>query len=230
MSLVSNYYDLRRSADMIENGMHRELVGGMWSEIGKLQFEYVKNNGLRSDERFLDIGCGCFRGGAFFIEYLNSGNYYGLDISQDLLDVGYNVELKKLGLQSKQPKNNLHCTEQFDASIFQVEFHYALALSLFTHLTINHIRLCLAQLASVMESGGEFYATVFLCPNDYNIHEPLYHSKGGITTNSTSDPYHYKFNDLLHACEELPWEAKLMKDWEHPRSQSMIRFKRKRDL
>lgn len=42
---------------------HRIAVGGMWDEIGKLQFEFMVKQGLKPHHKFLDIGCGSLRGG-----------------------------------------------------------------------------------------------------------------------------------------------------------------------
>jgi hypothetical protein len=52
-------------------------VGGMWEEIGKLQLDFLVNQGLRPTHKFLDIGCGTLRGGRHFIRYLDAGNYAG---------------------------------------------------------------------------------------------------------------------------------------------------------
>lgn len=42
---------------------HREYVGGMWDEIGKLQFNFLLSRGLRPEHVFLDIACGPLGGG-----------------------------------------------------------------------------------------------------------------------------------------------------------------------
>ena len=56
------------------------MVGGMWDEIGRLQFEFLRARGLKADHWLLDIGCGCLRGGIHAIKYLKTGNYYGFCI------------------------------------------------------------------------------------------------------------------------------------------------------
>ena len=49
---------------------HRGVVGGMWDEIGKLQFEFMVKQGLKSEHKFLDIGCGSLRGGSISSNFL----------------------------------------------------------------------------------------------------------------------------------------------------------------
>jgi len=51
---------------------HRGFVGGMWDEIGQLQFEYMRSKGLSPEARFIDVACGSLRGGRLFIPYLNA--------------------------------------------------------------------------------------------------------------------------------------------------------------
>ncbi|MGL5080430.1 MAG: hypothetical protein ACRC8A_02975 [Microcoleaceae cyanobacterium] len=55
-------------------GFHRQFVGGMWDEIGKLQFDFLLANNLKPSSKFLDVGCGALRGGIPFVPYLDKGN------------------------------------------------------------------------------------------------------------------------------------------------------------
>ena len=75
---------------------HRLGVGGMWEEIGKLQYELVVREGLLPRHKLLDVGCGSLRGGVHFIRYLDSGNYYGMDKNEKLLSAGHDVELPRM--------------------------------------------------------------------------------------------------------------------------------------
>jgi SAM-dependent methyltransferase len=72
---------------------HRHIVGGLWEELGALQFEYLVSSGLRPEHYFLDIGCGSFRGGRHFIPYLEPGRYFGVDRNAEPLRVGQEQEL-----------------------------------------------------------------------------------------------------------------------------------------
>jgi hypothetical protein len=62
MSKIS-VYDRELPPEEIRAGVHRDLVGGLWEELGRLQFEFLVGAGLRPEMRLLDIGCGCPRGG-----------------------------------------------------------------------------------------------------------------------------------------------------------------------
>lgn len=227
-STISNYYDLDLAAQHVKEGSHRGFVGGLWDEVGKLQFDYVADQGLRRDAKVLDIGCGCLRGGVHFVDYLDSGNYFGIDISESLLQAGFDTEIAALNLQHKLPRGNLRCNGEFDASFFGVKFDVLIAQSVFTHLPWNHIKLCLARAAGFTRVNGLFYATFFLCEDgvDWTMPQPIV---GEISSKPTSDPYHYTAHDIHGLVQELPWSVDVVGDWQHPRRQSMVVFRRLAD-
>src|SRR5260370_8477682 len=65
-------------------------------------FDYVASTGLKPDMRMREIGCGNLRAGRLFIDYLDSGDYYGIDISPDILLAAQRT-LSDAGLQDKLP-------------------------------------------------------------------------------------------------------------------------------
>jgi ubiquinone/menaquinone biosynthesis C-methylase UbiE len=203
-------------------GLHRESVGGMWDEIGKLQFDFILNQGLKPEMKFVDIGCGCFRGGVHFLRYLNSGNYYGIDMNSSLIDAGYQQELDVTN-RNKLPQKNLLVNDHFELYLLGVEFEFALAQSVFTHLPLNHIRRCLFELAKCVKQGGKFYATFFECSSE-SLYTLTTHQPGGIITSMDSDPYHYQLQDFFWLIKGLPWTLSYIGDWKHPRGQKMLSF------
>lgn len=222
----SRYYDEDYLRSSIEAGKHREEVGGVWEELGRMQLDFLKAQGLAPNHTVLDIGCGCLRAGVHLIGFLNDQNYYGMDISQSLLHAGYNIELASVGLQHKLPVENLLCDGSFSFERFNRVFDFAVAQSLFTHLPINHIRVCLTKLANHVRVGGTLFATFFECPPAESIIKPVTHYPGETTSYSERDPYHYFFADLEYCVRLLPWRAEYMGDWNHPRGQMMAAFHR----
>jgi len=69
LEAYSRHTDIR-----VERDPH-SAVGGMWEQIGQLQFDFLVNHGLEPNHKLLDIGCGTLRGGRHFITYLVPGNY-----------------------------------------------------------------------------------------------------------------------------------------------------------
>ncbi len=217
-----NDYWRQLTPEQIEAGEHRALVGGMWDEIGGLQFAYLKERGLRPEHRLLDVGCGALRGGLRFIDYLDPGNYYGIDLNASLIEAG-RVEVERAGLSAKAP--NLLVTEAFEARRFGVRFDYAVAVSLFTHLPLNHIGRCLVRVGEALEPGGQFYATFFESPRPLHL-EPIANEPGGVVTRYDGDPYHLSFREVRWLARRAGVAAERIGEWGHPRAQKMLRFSR----
>ncbi|MEM2085824.1 MAG: class I SAM-dependent methyltransferase [Archaeoglobaceae archaeon] len=179
---------------------YKEAVGGLWEEIGKLQFEFLVKEGLKPEHYFLDVGCGSLRGGIHFIRYLMPTHYVGVDIDEELLKAG-KLELVKNNLLDKNPV--LVRMGDFNFSSLNREFDFALAQSVFTHLPLNSIIRCILNIEKVLVRGGRFYATFFESPKKFHL-EPLRHPKvdGPDTiTNFDMDPYHYSFEIFKWICE-----------------------------
>lgn len=220
---VSPYYNTGEVARRVADGQHRDVVGGMWDKIGRLQFDVMQEQGLAPHHKLLDIGCGALRGGIHFVRYLDAGNYFGMDISPSLLEAGYELELDEAD-RAKLPRDNLKSDSDFDFGIFRTKFDKAIALSVFTHLPFNHIRVCLERLAGVMKPGGIFHATFFEIPEDHTSGQPRRHTPGDVTTHGTSDPYHYRVSDFAHAIRSLPWTLQYFGDFGHARGQYLLMF------
>lgn len=210
----------------IKRGQHRELVGGMWDELGQLQLDFLVGQGMRPSHTLLDIGCGALRGGVKLIPWLDPGGYWGIDRNRGLLDVGYDIELGRLGLTMRQPRAQLVHLEDFEFASLSVRFDMAIAQSLFTHLSLNRIRRCMAQLASVMDMGGQLYASFFELNDVARRELPIVHQPGGMTSHSDRSFYHYHRSDFAFAIQGLPWSLDYIGEWGHPRDQRMVRFKR----
>ena len=198
-------------------------VGGMWNEIGKLQFDYLVSQGLKPGHRLLDVGCGCLRGGIHFIRYLANGHYHGVDKNEYLLHAGRDKELPLAGLADRQVA--LVCRDDFDFSHFGVSFDFALAQSVFTHLPWNSILRCLAQIQTVLASDGRFYATFFEDVDGLHKASPLEHSPGNIITYPDSNPYHYEFSVFQDLAHRTGLRVENIGEWNHPRAQRMMAFR-----
>jgi len=222
---TSHYYDQDLVAQQVESGQHRAVIGGMWDEIGLLQFDFLVARGLKPHHRLIDVGCGSLRGGVHFARYLDPGNYYGIDLNRTLIEAGYEQELKPEGLDKRVPRKNLQVSGEFDFSLFDQPFDFALALSVFTHLPLNTMRICLERLAPHMAGGGAFFATVFEADPRAPTWKALHHQPGGITTYGDHDPYHYRREDMAYIARASGWTAEWIGEFDHPRDQQMVCFR-----
>lgn len=200
-------------------GRHRDLVGGLWEEMGRLQLDFLVEQGLTPDMRLLDVGCGALRAGRLLVDHLEPEHYYGIDIGADVLQAGYDDELTD-EQRVRLPERNLRVTDRFDAD-FGVQFDMAIAQSVFTHISLNSARVCLWRLAKVMKPGGRFYVTFFqrrAGTEPDRIFKDRHYSDHNIFWNYRSD--------LRFVAERTPFEFRYVGDWGHPRDQKMVEYTR----
>lgn len=214
-------YGREFTEDQIAQRRHRKYVGGHWDSMGRLQLDFLTSRGLRRDHLFLDVGCGSFRAGSHLIDYLDPGHYYGIDINPNIIRAGYENELTE-DQRGCLPQNNLRATDRFDAD-FGATFDMAIAQSMFTHISLNHIRLCLYRVAKVMRPGSVFYATFY----DEPAGVPLDTIKGRRHTERNT--FWYYRGDMRWAASFSPWKLTYIGEWGHPRGQKMLKFTRVED-
>jgi hypothetical protein len=192
---------------------HREYVGGLWEEIGKLQFEFLISEGLKPYHYFLDIGCGSLRGGVHFIPYLEIGHYLGIEKEKLLIRAGINKELGKSLYKLKKP--HLIISKNFEFGKFGIAPDYALAQSLFTHLPALLIHTCFGKLRRCMKEHGRFYATFFEVEREIsNPQEPHDHGY-----------FAYTRRQIEQFGLENGWKTEYIGKWKHPRDQVIVRYR-----
>ncbi|HEX2315865.1 MAG TPA: class I SAM-dependent methyltransferase [Thermomonospora sp.] len=168
-----------------------------WLALGKLQFDYLVDHGLRPGDRMLEIGCGNLRAGWRFIEYLEPGHYHGVDISPDILFAAQDT-LVRYGLQDRLP----HLTPVRDLRLeFLPDAHFTVvhAHSVFSHSPIEVIDECLAHVGRVLAPGGFFDFT-------YNRTEGAEH-------HVLREDFYYRTATLVARAEAHGLAARPMDDW-----------------
>jgi SAM-dependent methyltransferase len=189
---------------------HRGYVGGLWDEIGRLQFDFLLREGLRPTDVLLDVGCGALRGGVHFVRYLNPGHYIGLDKEPALIRAGKR-ELGRAMLREKKPAFVI--SADFDFSTIPRKPTFALAQSLFSHLEPAHIEACLRRLRPAMAAGGRFYAT-------FNEREQRV-----VAGHSHSHAFFaYRRDELAEIGVTTGWQPSYVGDIGHPRGQVVMLF------
>lgn len=215
-----NAYGQQLTDEEIASGAHRNFVGGLWESIGELQFNFLVKQGLSPAHTLLDVGCGALRGGVRAVRYLDHGNFYGLDLNESLIKAG-EIELRNAGLGGKSA--NLLVNDLFEFSTFNKLFDFAIAVSVFTHLPMNHIVRCLVEMQKVLAPAGCFYATFFEAPHSAYL-SSLKHTPGEITTHYDNDPFHYSFEEMEIISNISNLHVTLIGEWDHPRNQRMLKF------
>jgi len=199
---------------------HRAAVGGLWDVIGPLQLEFLRSQGLESDDYLLDVGCGSLRAGLHFVRYLDPGHYLGMDVNRALLEAGQG-ELERAGLGDREAV--LLVDGDFRFGRFGHKVEMAIAQSVFTHISFNSILRCLGEMEQVLVPGGRFFATFFENAHGRLDRDPIEQCEHG-TTYCDRNPYHYDPDALRWAVEGSSLDYELIGDWGHPRNQKMAVF------
>jgi len=186
-----------------------------WLKIGQMQFDYLVSHGLKPGMRMLEIGCGNLRAGRLFIDYLDAGDYYGIDISPDILLAAQRT-LAESGLQGKLP----HLTLVRDLKLaFLPAGHFDVvhAHSVFSHSPIRVIEECLAHVGRVMKPDGFFDFT--------------FDRTQGAEHQVLHEDFYYRTETLVAMAGRHGLAGQFMTDWEElPHQQSRLRITRPAEL
>jgi SAM-dependent methyltransferase len=205
-----SYYRAVMASDSARS--HDGAVGSRthdsWIKIGQMQFDYLIGHGLKPGDRMLEIGCGNLRAGRLFIDYLDAANYYGIDISPDILLAAADT-VEEYGLQRKLP----HLTLVRDMSLgFLPDGHFTVvhAHSVFSHSPIEVIDECLRTVRRVMAPGGFFDFT--------------FDRTEGAEHHVLREDFYYRTETLIALAARNGLQARFMADWELlPHEQSKLR-------
>ena len=206
-----SYYRAVMASDAARS--HEGAVGSKthdsWLKIGQMQFDYLVSHGLKPDMRMLEIGCGNLRAGRLFIDHLDPGNYYGVDISPEILLAAQDT-VAQYGLQGKLP----HLTLVRDlrlAFLPDGQFDVIHAHSVFSHSPIEVIDECLAHIGRIMAPGGFFDFT--------------FDRTEGAEHQVLREDFYYRTQTLIALAASHGLHATFMTDWEElPHEQSKIRI------
>jgi SAM-dependent methyltransferase len=192
---------------------HRRYVGGLWDSLGRLQFEFMRKEGLQPHHYLLDVACGSLRGGVHFIPYLEAGHYLGIDKEESLITAGIEKELGRALYEQKKPR--FVVSDSFEFNRFDVRCDYAFAQSLFTHVPAPLIELCFRNLRPHIQEDGVFYATFFETPTEMaNPDQPYDHGY-----------FAYSRRQMERFGTAHGWRPAYTGQWGHPRGQVMVRYR-----
>jgi len=105
---------LPQGYDDAKHYVHTDGISGL------LQFELLKREGCRPDSTVLEIGCGCLHAGIPLIQYLEKGNYVGVDPNRWLRQEAMkNRHVRRL-VKHKQAR--FLAVDDFDASGVGMKF------------------------------------------------------------------------------------------------------------
>ena len=108
-----------------------------FEQAGRSQFIALLVEGLNSESRVLDIGCGCLRTGYWLIRFLDAGCYHGIEPARRRVEYGLRYLFTPEEVKLKQPRFDFN--PYFDTSVFGTLFDFFLAGSIWTHASKRQI-------------------------------------------------------------------------------------------
>lgn len=147
-------------ADIQERGEYlaaKVFTGGpvkYFEQAGRLQFEVLIHEGLRPRSKVLDVGCGALRAGYWLLHFLEPGCYFGIEPNQTMLQAGIENVLEPGLVDRSKPK--FSSREDFDFTIFETQFDFVLARSIWTHASKAQICRMLDSFVSATSQTGVF--------------------------------------------------------------------------
>lgn len=132
-------------------------AGDLWQMKRDFQIKFLLDQGLQKSDKFMDIGCGTLRGGIPIIDYLDSNNYYGIEVRKNVLDEG-RKELKSARLEHKNP--TLISFNHFGDIKLVERFNIMFAFSVLIHLNDEIADDCFKLVGHLLSDNGFFYANV----------------------------------------------------------------------
>lgn len=210
--LIPQMMDYGDNSPDILNLGHRDYVGGLYEQIGTLQFEFLLNHGLKPYHFFLDIACGSLRLGRLLIPYLESEHYYGIDKEPKLIEAGLNYEVTDELIKLKKPY--FVVSYDFEFERFPEKVDLAIAHSLFTHLPPRLIHKCLKNFLVKAKGQTILFATFF--ETNKTVKNP---PKPG-----DHKSFLYTREEMVYFGEANGYSSQYIGQWGHPRGQVMVAY------
>ena len=124
----------------------------LYDFMGASQFRLLCTLGLRAHHSLLDIGCGSLRSGRLFINYLDEGNYFGIEPNKWLIEEAITSQVGQDLIRIKKPQFDYN--SEFDTSVFSREFDFILAQSIFSHASFDLVRIALHNSKDSLKRDG----------------------------------------------------------------------------
>ena len=193
---------------------------------GVEQFDHLVSYGLEPHHYLLDVGCGYLRGGINFIEYLDTGHYYGFDKDKKQLDRG-EILLKGKDLIHKNPvvKRVFSTRGIWNFIGRKRKFDYMMAYSVFTHTDPYMTTRLFTTVVKFLKPEGKFFATFIerRGPKSAEIYIGGPHNSRSDEYKQARYPFSF-FEDLAHKNKMVVEYLDISDDVHH---QDWMCFKRK---
>ena len=128
-----------------------------FAKAGHKQLMALIDEGLQSESKVLDIGCGCLRAGYWLVHFLDADGYHGIEPARQRMECGLKYLFTTEELKLKRPR--FDCNSHFDSSVFNTRFDFFLAGSIWSHASKRQVGITLDSFVRDSTAGGVFLAS-----------------------------------------------------------------------
>lgn len=129
----------------------------LWQMKRRFQIEFLRRHGLQPQHRLLDLGCGTLRGGIPMIDFLDEGQYTGLEVRSEVLEEAHR-ELADAGLAAKRPK--LMLCDNLAMLDISGAFDMIWAFAVLIHMSDQVLDAALTAIERHLADDGQFFGNV----------------------------------------------------------------------
>jgi SAM-dependent methyltransferase len=142
------------------------MVGpvGYWKELQRYQIDLLKRMGLLPHHRLLDVGCGPLQGGLAFIEYLEPGRYFGVDIRQSAIEEA-RKQVARARLIEKKPVITISRSFGMD-ELRGLQFDFIWCCQTMYHLDETLLGSLFEKVSLMLTPDGKFLGDIIGYPNN----------------------------------------------------------------
>jgi SAM-dependent methyltransferase len=154
------------------NGVRRDIGGEGFVQVGRTITRLLGVRAqLAPESRVLEIGCGCGRNAIALADFLDDGNYTGMDIERVALEAASNnplLQRKHFAFDFLDVRNDAYNPDgRYLATEYVLpypdqSFDVVFLISVFTHMLTDEVRNYAKQIARVLKPRGRCFLTAYL--------------------------------------------------------------------
>jgi hypothetical protein len=149
------------SLPQLSNNASAIAYVGTVPEEGIAQLAILIHKKCKSWHKLLEIGCGALIAGYPIMQYLNKGNYFGIDPNKWLVENSLQIaEVEKIATQKDA---RFIYNDRFDATPFNIKFDYVISHSILSHCAHWQLPLLLENVNKCVKSGSKIIVSIRFC-------------------------------------------------------------------